>query len=89
MAEETADIYRMNKLLEIEHSDWERQLKQAVSFPFFFLTPFPQSKFILSITYGAYFLSRALKTRRSVSLKRVAFCISMRNERGSLLPGKS
>ena len=37
MAEETADIYRMNKLLEIEHSDWERQLKQAVSSPFFFL----------------------------------------------------
>ena len=35
MAEETADIYRMNKLQEIEHSDWERQLKQAVSFPFF------------------------------------------------------
>ena len=35
MAEETADIYRMNKLLEIEHSNWERQLKQAVSFPFF------------------------------------------------------
>ena len=31
MAEETADIYRMNKLLEIEHSNWERQLKQAVS----------------------------------------------------------
>ena len=31
MAEETADIYRMNKLLQIEHSNWERQLKQAVS----------------------------------------------------------
>ena len=33
MAEETSDIYRMNKLLEIEHADWERQLKQAVSLP--------------------------------------------------------
>lgn len=37
MAEETADIYRMNKLLEIEHSDWERQLKQAVSFLLYFV----------------------------------------------------
>ena len=38
MAEETAEIYRVNKLLEIEQADWERQLKQAVSelhgFPF-------------------------------------------------------
>ena len=41
MAEETADIYRMNKLLEIEHSDWERQLKQAVSFPLFFFNSLP------------------------------------------------
>ena len=32
MAGESADIYRVNKLLEIEHADWERQLKQAVSF---------------------------------------------------------
>ena len=31
MAEEISDIYRMNKLLEIENADWERQLKQAVS----------------------------------------------------------
>ena len=30
MAEESAEIYRMNKLLEIENADWERQLKQAV-----------------------------------------------------------
>ena len=33
MAGESADIYRVNKLLEIEHADWERQLKQAVSLP--------------------------------------------------------
>ena len=33
MAEETSDIYRMNKLLEIEHADWVRQLEQAVSPP--------------------------------------------------------
>ena len=32
MAGESADIYRVNKLLEIEHADWERQLKQAVSY---------------------------------------------------------
>ena len=32
MAEESADIYRVNKLLEIENADWERQLKQAVSY---------------------------------------------------------
>ena len=35
MAEETADIYRMNKLLEIENADWERQLQQAVGFSYF------------------------------------------------------
>ena len=39
MAGETADIYRMNRLLEIEHSDWERQLKQAVS-PLLYFTVF-------------------------------------------------
>ena len=44
MAEETADIYRMNKLLEIEHADWVRQLEQAVSPPrgflfFFYFVP--------------------------------------------------
>ena len=33
MAEETSDIYHMNKLLEIEHADWARQLEQAVSPP--------------------------------------------------------
>ena len=33
MAGETAEIYRVNKLLEIEQADWERQLKQAVSEP--------------------------------------------------------
>ena len=32
MAEQSADIYRVNKLLEIENADWERQLKQAVSY---------------------------------------------------------
>ena len=32
MAGESADIYRVNKLLEIEHANWERQLKQAVSY---------------------------------------------------------
>ena len=32
MAGESADIYRVNKLLEIKHADWERQLKQAVSY---------------------------------------------------------
>ena len=32
MAEESADIYRVNKLLEIENANWERQLKQAVSY---------------------------------------------------------
>ena len=37
MAEETSDIYRMNKLLEIEHADWVRQLKQAVRPPRGFL----------------------------------------------------
>ena len=37
MAEETSDIYRMNKLLEIEHADWVRQLEQAVSPPHGFL----------------------------------------------------
>ena len=33
MASESAEIYRVrvNKLLEIEQADWERQLKQAVS----------------------------------------------------------
>ena len=30
MTEESAEIYRMNKLLDIENGDWERQLKQAV-----------------------------------------------------------
>ena len=41
MAEETSDIYRMNKLLEIEHADWVRQLEQAVSPPrgFFHFCP--------------------------------------------------
>ena len=33
MAGESVDIYRVNKLLEIEQLDWERQLKQAVSEP--------------------------------------------------------
>ena len=41
MAEQSADIYRVKKLLEIENSDWERQLKQAVSYhmviPYFLL----------------------------------------------------
>ena len=32
MTEESADIYRVNKLLEIKNADWERQLKQAVSY---------------------------------------------------------
>ena len=36
MAKETSEIYRMNKLLEIEQADWERQLKQAVSVPYGF-----------------------------------------------------
>ena len=31
MAEESANIYRVNKLLEIEAADWHRQLEQAVS----------------------------------------------------------
>ena len=36
MASESAEIYRVNKLLEIEQADWERQLKQAVSVSRFF-----------------------------------------------------
>ena len=31
MAEESPEIYQMNKLLKIENMDWERQLKQAVN----------------------------------------------------------
>ena len=31
MAEESAEIYWMNKLLKIENMDWERQLKQVVN----------------------------------------------------------
>ena len=31
VAEESANIYRVNKLLEIEAADWHRQLKRAVS----------------------------------------------------------
>ena len=31
MAEESANIYRVNKLLEIEVADWHRQLERAVS----------------------------------------------------------
>ena len=30
MAEETAYIYRVNKLLELEVADWQRQLEKAV-----------------------------------------------------------
>ena len=30
MAEETANIYRVNKLLELEAADWQRQLDKAV-----------------------------------------------------------
>ena len=30
MAEETANIYRVNKLLELEAADWQRQLEKAV-----------------------------------------------------------
>ena len=30
MAEETANIYRVNKLLELEVADWQRQLEKAV-----------------------------------------------------------
>ena len=33
MAKEASEIYRMNKLLEIEQTDWQRQLDQAVSVP--------------------------------------------------------
>ena len=29
-AEETANIYRVNKLLELEAADWQRQLEKAV-----------------------------------------------------------
>ena len=32
MAEQSADIYRVNKLLEIKNADWEQQLEQAVSY---------------------------------------------------------
>ena len=32
MAEGSADIYRVNRLLEIENADWQRQLKQVVSY---------------------------------------------------------
>ena len=30
MVEETANIYRVNKLLELEAADWQRQLEKAV-----------------------------------------------------------
>ena len=30
MAEETANIYQVNKLLELEAADWQRQLEKAV-----------------------------------------------------------
>ena len=53
MAGETADIYRMNKLLEIEHSDWERQLKQAVS-PFLYFVVF--SSLLTILIHSAYHL---------------------------------
>ena len=47
MVEASANVYRVNKLLEIEAADWQRQLERAVggsfslwlarsSFPFFF-----------------------------------------------------
>ena len=36
MAEASANVYRVNKLLEIEVADWQRQLDRAVSvFPLF------------------------------------------------------
>ena len=69
MAEETADIYRMNRLLEIEHSDWERQLKQAVGSLDCFANAglfidLARSKFTIcktSLTYGVYFFVQGFK----------------------------
>ena len=49
MAEETADIYRMNKLLEIENADWEMQLQQAVGFSYFMVL-FPSRNVDLNFT---------------------------------------
>ena len=43
MAEESANIYRVNKLLEIEAADWEQQLKRAVSYYFGFYFPMKQT----------------------------------------------
>ena len=42
MAEESANIYRVNKLLEIEAADWEQKLKRTVSGYFDFSFPMDQ-----------------------------------------------
>ena len=63
MAGESAHVYRVNKLLEIEHANWERQLKQAVSYhmviPYFLAIDKP-SPFKLNALFNFNRASRLL-----------------------------
>ena len=69
--QESANIYRVNKLLEIEHVDWERQLDRAVS------------GFYFSLSYGSFpALSRLvwplLMNSLTFRVSRTNLCRSMR-----------
>ena len=80
MAEQSADIYRVNKLLEIEHADWERQLKQAVSYhvviPYSLAIDKPPP-FKLNALLD---FNRASRIPPSVYLKQVTYSITMSSE---------
>ena len=93
MANETSEIYRMNKLLEIEQADWERQLKQAVSVPHGFNSPLafpaptPSPLFLIIDSIPPSF--RALRIPQSAFSKPAAYYTNTRGELGGWLQERS
>ena len=83
MAEETADIYRMNKLLEIKNADWERQLRQAVSMPHGFSLPqLSRPVFMLTAIHLLFYFDRALRIPALVFSRRAVFSTVMNRGMG-------
>ena len=84
----------MNKLLEIEQADWERQLKQAVSAPhgfrliwFSFLNPYTSSFVPIINSIPPSF--RVLRIPQSAFSRPAVFYTNMRGERGGQLQERS
>ena len=79
MAEESANIYRINKLLELEAANWQRQLEKMVSDPLNFIPARPKSPFhIIAFSKDFFDCFRVLVTSPCWFMRQVVCSIGTR-----------